>query len=359
MNNEQYAILRLIRSEGIGPIRFYKLVDHYGTAQKVIDNWADVQVRIKSAKLCPEKQVDWELKNAALKKITPLFYDASDYPEQLKDLTDHPPVLMVKGDKSLLYKKSIAIVGARNSSLNGNKLTYLIAKKLGSYGWGTISGLARGIDKSAHEGSLSTGTVAVVAGGVDVVYPEENKKLYDQICEQGIVVSECAVGMTPQAQGFPRRNRLISALSKGVLVVEASLQSGSMITANNALDQGREVFAVPGSPLDPRCRGPNKLIKQGAKLIESAEDILDNLSEFFIGKNSAQTMDLFNQSGGAPSKTSKNVMEKLGGSPVSLDSLAEAANITLRQLLTVLSELELEEKITRHPGGRISLRLQA
>jgi len=359
MNNEQYAILRLIRSEGIGPIRFYKLVDHYGTAQKVIENWSDVQARIKSARLCVEKQIDWEIKKAVSQNITPLFYNSLDYPTQLKDLTDHPPVLMVKGDKSLLYKKSIAIVGARNSSLNGNKLTYLIAKKLGSYGWGTISGLARGIDKSAHEGSLSTGTVAIVAGGVDVVYPEENKKLYDQICDKGIVVSECAVGMTPQAQGFPRRNRLISALSKGVLIVEASLQSGSMITANNALDQGREVFAVPGSPLDPRCRGPNKLIKQGAKLVESAEDIIENLSEFSIENNAAKPMDLFTNTYEPSSTLSKNILEKLGGSPVSLDSLAEATNITLRQLSTVLSELELEEKITRHPGGRISLRLQA
>ncbi len=359
MNNEQYAILRLIRSEGIGPIRFYKLVDHYGTAKKVIENWSDVQARIKSARLCVEKQIDWEIKKAVSQNITPLFYNSSDYPTQLKDLTDHPPVLMVKGDKSLLYKKSIAIVGARNSSLNGNKLTYLIAKKLGDYGWGTISGLARGIDKSAHEGSLSTGTIAVVAGGVDVVYPEENKKLYDQICKQGVVVSECPVGMTPQAQGFPRRNRLISALSKGVLVVEASLQSGSMITANNALDQGREVFAVPGSPLDPRCRGPNKLIKQGAKLVESAEDIIENLSEFSIENNAAKPMDLFTNTYESSSALSKNILEKLGGSPVSLDSLAEATNITLRQLSTVLSELELEEKITRHPGGRISLRLQA
>jgi len=359
MNNEQYAILRLIRSEGIGPIRFYKLVDHYGSAQKVVDNWTDVQVRIKSAKLCPEKQIDWEIKKAVSQNITPLFYNSPDYPTQLKDLTDHPPVLMIRGNKSLLHKKSIAIVGARNSSLNGNKLTYLIAKKLGDYGWGTISGLARGIDKSAHEGSLSTGTVAVVAGGVDVVYPEENKKLYDQICDQGVVISECAVGMTPQAQGFPRRNRLISALSKGVLVIEASLQSGSMITANNALDQGREVFAVPGSPMDPRCRGPNKLIKQGARLIESAEDILENLSEFSMVRNATKTMDLFSHSDETTSVLSKSILEKLGGSPVSLDSLAEASNITLRQLSTALSELELEEKITRHPGGRISLRLQA
>jgi DNA processing protein len=267
---------------------------------------------------------------------------------------------MVKGDKNLLYQNSIAIVGARNASLNGNKLTYLIAKKLGEYGWKTISGMARGIDKSAHEGSLSSGTIAVVAGGIDVIYPEENQKLYEQICEQGVIVSECAMGIRPQAQSFPRRNRLISALSKGVLIVEASLQSGSMITAENALDQGRDVFAVPGSPLDPRCRGPNKLIKQGAKLVESAEDILANLMEFSeVRKKHFEVPDLFDSKDFPSSAMTRKVMENLGGSSVSIEVLAEASSLTLREISSILTDLELEEKIIRHPGGRVSLRLQA
>lgn len=357
MNAEQYAKLRLIRSDGIGPIRFYKLMDHYGAAIKVIENWADVERRLKSAKLCDSKKIDWELKRMATLNVMPIFYDASDYPSQLKDLPDCPPVLMVKGNKDLLYQKAIAIVGARNSSLNGNKLTYLIAKKLGEYGWKTISGMARGIDKAAHEGSLSTGTTAVVAGGVDIIYPEENKKLYDKIGEQGVVVSECAVGTTPQAQSFPRRNRLISALSRGVLVVEASLQSGSMITAENALDQGREVFAVPGSPLDPRCRGPNKLIKQGAKLVESAEDILENLPEFSGSLQTAQTADLFESNISVSSQTGQKIIESLSSSCISVEVLAEATNLTMGQISAVLTDLELKEKITRHPGGRVSLRL--
>ena len=200
-----------------------------------------------------------------------------DYPPALAALEDAPPVLGCLGHAHLLRRPTVAIVGARNASANGRRLARQLAAELGEAKLLVASGLARGIDAAAHEGALETGTAAVVAGGVDVIYPEENTGLYEEIRSRGVIISEIAAGTVPQARHFPRRNRLISGMARGVLVIEAALRSGSLITARFAADQGRDVFAVPGSPLDPRARGCNNLIRQGAVLVESAADVLDVL----------------------------------------------------------------------------------
>jgi DNA processing protein len=219
---------------------------------------------------------------AALEKFGATILCAGEpgYPLALAAVEDAPPVLSVIGDINLLARPTIGIVGARNASLNGRKFAEILARDLGENGHAIASGLARGIDTAAHTGSLPTGTIAVVAGGLNIVYPPENKKLYDQICEQGIIIAESPFGQEPFAQSFPRRNRIISGLSQGVVVVEASLRSGSLITARMAAEQGRDVFAVPGHPLDPRAEGTNSLLRDGAILVRSATDILNDIGHF-------------------------------------------------------------------------------
>src|SRR4029077_8975860 len=202
---------------------------------------------------------------------------APAYPPALAVIDDAPPLLSVVGDAQLLQRRAIAVVGARNASANGRRFARDIAGELGRNGFLVVSGLARGIDATAHQGALETGTLAVVAGGIDVVYPEENRALHEAIAERGVLIAELPVGTEPQARHFPRRNRIISGYSHGVLVVEAALRSGSLITARFALEQGRDVFAVPGSPLDPRCRGANDLIRNGAILCETIDDIMREL----------------------------------------------------------------------------------
>ena len=213
------------------------------------------------------------------------------YPSALAQIEDAPPILTVLGRPDLLDRPMVAVVGARNASANGRRLARELAAGLGQGGLVVVSGLARGIDAAAHLGALETGTVAVVAGGVDIVYPEENRGLYDALRRQGAIVAELPLGSEPQARHFPRRNRIISGMALGVLVVEAAARSGSLITARYALEQGREVFAVPGSPLDPRCRGANDLLRRGAVLTETAEDVLSQLGPLAAGRAAAAPAD--------------------------------------------------------------------
>jgi DNA processing protein len=255
----------------------------------------------------------------------------------------------------------VAVVGARNASALGRKFASIIAQDLGTAGLAVVSGLARGIDTAAHEGSLKTGTVAVLAGGVDVVYPPENQKLYDALCSEGAVLSEMRLGEAPQARHFPRRNRLISGLARGLVVVEAAEHSGSLITANYALEQGREVFAVPGSPLDPRAKGANKLIREGATLTESAEDVLTVLRPILGGGFAEQESD---EGPFAPpdaaaleleaDRIRRAVEEALGPAPVAVDELIRQIGAPASAVLTVLLELELAGRCRRHPGNFVS-----
>ncbi|MBK3735627.1 DNA-protecting protein DprA, partial [Azospirillum brasilense] len=257
---ERFDWLRLIRSENVGPITFHRLLERFGGAGAALEALPDLAKRggrTKPLRIAPKADIDREL--AANDRIGArlLFSCEPDYPEPLAALDDAPPVVSVLGHPHLLRRRAVALVGARNASMNGKKFAERLARDLGEAGLLVVSGMARGIDTAAHAGALGSGTAAVVAGGADVVYPPENQALYRDIVQQGVVIAESPVGTTPQARHFPRRNRLISGLSLGVLVVEAALRSGSLITARMALEQGREVMAVPGSPLDPRCQGTN------------------------------------------------------------------------------------------------------
>jgi DNA processing protein len=294
------------------------------------------------------------------------------YPTALATVEDAPPILTVLGQPELLGRPIVAVVGARNASANGRRLARELAAGLGQGGLVVVSGLARGIDAAAHLGAFETGTAAVVAGGVDIVYPEENRSLYDALRRQGAIVAELPLGSEPQARHFPRRNRIISGMALGVLVVEAAARSGSLITARYALEQGREVFAVPGSPLDPRCRGANDLLRRGATLTETAEDVLAQLGPLVRAaplhplRPVAQPLDeswpkSWHPGGGAGEPADDEdalnmIIESLGPTPVAVDELVRQCQLTASAVATLLLELELAGRVERHPGNLVSLR---
>jgi DNA processing protein len=293
------------------------------------------------------------------------------YPAALAQIEDAPPVLTVLGNAELLDRPIIAIVGARNASANGRRLGRELAAGLGQAGLVVVSGLARGIDAAAHLGALDTGSAAVVAGGVDVVYPEENRSLYEALRQHGAVVAELPLSSEPQARHFPRRNRIISGMALGVLVVEAAARSGSLITARYALEQGREVFAVPGSPLDPRCRGANDLLRRGATLTETIEDVLTQLGPLVqsaplprptspsLPTEERWLLDAPNGGAGEPAADEDAldmIIERLGPTPVAVDELVRQCQLTAAAVATLLLELELSGRVERHPGNLVSLR---
>jgi DNA processing protein len=282
-HEERLSRLRLLRSEGIGPVTFHALIKAFGSAITTISRWPSIARRLRKATpiaLSPLDDARREVELIAAYGATLLAHDDQGYPIALAATDAPPPFITVKGNLSLLQRECVAIVGSRNASAAGMRFARETARDLGTQDWVVASGLARGIDTAAHKGSLETGTIAVMAGGIDIVYPPENARLHAEIGERGLIVSEVRFGQQPTAQHFPRRNRIISGLSRGVLVVEASLNSGSLITARFAAEQGRDVFAVPGSPLDPRARGTNALLRQGAILTENADDISSILQPY-------------------------------------------------------------------------------
>ncbi len=354
--------LRLARTERVGPITFLQLLNRYGTARQALAALPELSRKGgRAAPLAPPPLKDVEEESRRLEKSGGrfLFLGEAAYPAPLAAIEDAPPVLAVLGHPSLLQKDMIGVVGSRNASLNGRKMAERLAGEMGKRGFVIASGLARGIDTAAHESSLETGTVAVLAGGADIVYPEENRRLYGRIVEAGCVVSDQPLGMEPRAQLFPRRNRIISGLSLGVLVVEAAQRSGSLITARLALEQGREVFAVPGSPLDPRANGANDLIRQGAILTERVEDILGALRparNLFTESRADGETTLF------PPVTEEQVeagrqkiIDNLSTCPVSVDELARLCQLSLPVVLAVLLELELAGRLDRQPGHKVAL----
>lgn len=366
-----FETLQLMRSEGVGPLTFHKLLTHFNTPDKILAAWPEVSKTSKRRLvLASAKKVEKEIHNT--EKLGAFFLTLfdPDYPPLLKEIIDAPPVLVVRGSRLIFQKNALAIVGARNASPHGGRLAYRIAQKLGEEAWCIVSGLARGIDTQAHQGGLKTGTIAVLAGGIDQIYPEENRGLAQEILEKGgALVTEVPFGISPQASHFPRRNRLISGLAQGVLVVEASVQSGSLITANCAAEQGRDIFAVPGSPMDPRCRGTNFLLKQGAILTESAQDVLDSYTQGrrFEPKASQSTFDFETQH--AQSESTQPPKNSLSGStekeqvvlnylsfvPIDANKLALLAALSVQDLLPMLLKLELSGRVVRHPGDLFSL----
>lgn len=351
--------VRLIRSANVGPIVFRQLLARYGTAGKALDALPELIRKggYQGTALCSADEAEDEI--AAVEKLGArlLHLDESGYPPLLADLPTAPPVLTVLGKIELLSAPGIGVVGARNASAAAIRFTRQLSADLGVQGFSVVSGMARGIDTAAHQAALPTGTVAAMAGGIDVVYPPENQALYENIAATGAIVCEMALGTRPQARHFPRRNRLISGLSLGLVVVEAAMKSGSLITANYALEQGREVFAVPGSPLDPRCRGTNNLIRQGAVLTEGVEDVLNNLPDWRRRPAPTAQPSLTLEQGPADADDAArgSLMEKLGPTPVEVDELIRQSGLTPEVVLTILLELELAGRLDRHSGNKVSL----
>jgi DNA processing protein len=363
-NNERLDWLRLIRSENVGPRTFIRLLERFGTASAALAALPELAKRGGRAKpivICPKGVAEAELEAADRLGAMALASCEATYPRMLAAIDDAPPILYVRGNAGLLGKSMVAMVGARNASVNGRNLARRIAADLGRAGLVVASGMARGIDTAAHEGSLASGTVAVLAGGVDVIYPPENERLYEQILSMGCAVSEMPPGIQPQASHFPRRNRIVSGLSLGVVVLEASLKSGSLITARLAADQGREVFAVPGHPADPRAAGPNDLIRHGAVLTERADDILNVVNDLLRrslaeGKRADfSAAPAVQPTPGEVDKARSLVVESLGPSPVMVDLLIRECQLSASVVSLVLLELELAGRLERHPGNQVSL----
>ncbi len=358
-DSERRAWLRLARTENVGPVTFRNLLARFGSATAALKELPRMAARggAKSFVLPGEDAAIRELDGLAKLGGRMIASCEDEYPRGLVALEAPPPVLSVLGHPHLLQKEMIAIVGARNASALARKFADTLARELGFAGLVVVSGMARGIDASAHDAALAVGTVAVVAGGVDVIYPPENEKLYAAIKNQGAIVSEMPLGEAPQARHFPRRNRIISGLARGVVVVEAAEKSGSLITAEYALDQGREVFAVPGSPLDPRAKGANRLIREGATLTESADDILSVLSPILRGGfREPETPAPVPGSAVLEAEADRiraAVEEALGPAPVEIDELIRQIGAPTAAVLTVILELELAGRCARQPGNRV------
>ncbi|UWQ52910.1 DNA-processing protein DprA [Leisingera caerulea] len=364
----QFSWLRLLRSKRVGPVTFHRLLAEYGSAQNALEALPEVarSAGIKGYETCPAKAVDAEIKAAKAAKARLLCFPDPDYPKLLTGLKDAPPLLWAIGDLSVLDRPMIAIVGARNASSLGLRMARSLAQNLGEAGYTVISGMARGIDTAAHQAALQTGTLAVLAGGADVIYPAENARLAEDICETGLRLSEQPMGLTPQARNFPKRNRIIAGMARAVVVVEAAAKSGTLITAQDALDYGREVLAVPGHPFDARSSGCNRLIRDGALLVRDAADVLaalppcgppppdpagNSLQEALADlpppppqrRSLAQTHALHQQ-----------ILGRLGPSPTSETELLRDLSLPPHELAPALTDLELEGAIRRQPGGLLS-----
>jgi DNA processing protein len=360
---ERLDWLRLIRSENVGPVTFRHLLRRFGSAAAAVAALPDLARRggrAQPLKVHPKAAAERE--SAELERLGGrlIGFLEPEYPAALAAIDDAPPLLALLGQAQILARPAVAIVGARNASANGRLIAGRIAREVGAAGYCIASGLARGIDSAAHEAALESGTVAVVAGGIDVIYPPENEALYRAIAERGAVIAEMPVGTVPQARHFPRRNRLISGLSLGVVVVEAALRSGSLITARFALEQGREVFAVPGSPLDPRSAGANGLIREGALLVEGAADILAALSTMKPPLSSRQELGFASAAAAEAAEREllsvrPLLLDLLSPEPVAVDELLRACPFSPAAVHTALLELELAGRLARHPGNRVSL----
>ncbi|MCE2482186.1 MAG: DNA-processing protein DprA [Alphaproteobacteria bacterium] len=356
--------LRLIRSANVGPIGFLQLLARFGSAARALERLPDLAARggRRQPRICSRGEAKRELAAVRAFGADWLALGEPAYPAALAATADPPPLIAVKGDRGLLGRPILAIVGARNASASGRRFSRDIAHELGAAGYVIVSGLARGIDAAAHAGALAHGTVGVAAGGIDIAYPPQHAELQAEIGAHGALVGEVRLGTRPQARHFPRRNRLVSGLARGVLVVEAALKSGSLITARYAAEQGREVLAVPGSPRDPRARGCNDLIRNGAVLVESADDVLRALAfgaraapEPAAPEPAFEPAAHEEPEAGDSVQAQDAVRELLSPTPVEVDELVRQSQLTPSVVLTILLELELAGRLARHPGNRVSL----
>lgn len=369
-NEKLVDVLRLIRTPNVGPITFFQLMRRYGSAAEALSALPHLSLR-GGKQISAISKADAEKEIAAVEKFGAkmVLYGAADYPKWLLSIPDAPPILTVSGHPHLWQRKDcIAMVGARNASAAGCQFATRLARDLSDSGLTVVSGLARGIDAFAHKGALSAGTVGVIAGGIDNIYPPENAILFQQMRESGAVISEQPFGLLPFSGAFPGRNRIIAGMSLGTVVVEASPKSGSLITARLANDYGRDVFAVPGSPLDARSRGCNQLIRQGATMVETVDDILQGIARLrgmsmeeikspaFVSDDTAARQAV---SDSELDLSRPKILEKLGITPVSVDEIVEQCNTSASVVLTVLLELELAGRVKRSSGNKVALVVNA
>jgi DNA processing protein len=351
--------LRLSRTRGIGPITFFHLLERYeGSAGAVL---ADLPALARKAggktdlSAPPKADIDRELEAVAKLGAFHLAACEPEYSACLAAIDAPPPVIAARGRRDLLSRRSIALVGARDASAAGRRMARDLARDLGGAGFAIVSGMARGIDGEAHAASLETGTVAALAGGIDQIYPPQHERLYGELIAHGCVVSESPLGYVAQARDFPKRNRVISGLSLATVIVEAAERSGSLITARFALEQGREVMAVPGSPLDPRAKGSNRLLKQGAALVESAEDVLQAIEGISPPSFDEPFADRYDpRDADVPPALLRAVREALSPTPVRVDEIVRAVDAPHRLVLAALVELELAGEATTYVGGTVS-----
>jgi DNA processing protein len=363
-DEQKLSWLRLIRSENVGPRTFRGLIDQFGSAEAALEALPGMARRggaRLSPRLCSRGDAEREADGISRLGARLVALGEPGYPSLLAHEDGAPPLLAVRGDADALTRPMVSIVGGRNASAAGRSFAAQLARDLAAAGYVISSGLARGIDAAAHEASHGTGTVAVLAGGLDRIYPPENLPLLDRLLLAGCAVTEMPLGWSPRAQDFPRRNRIIAGMAAGTVIVEAAMRSGSLITARMANEMGREVMAAPGSPLDPRCEGSNRLLREGATLVTSAEHVIEALSPSFPGPPSELTLE-FSEDPAEPlpafgddEELRQRVENLLGPSPCMVDDLVRMAGAPARLVQFVLLELELAGRLERHAGGRVSL----
>ena len=362
--------LRLLRSRRVGPATYYRMIAEHGSAAAALDALPEVAraAGVAQYQPCPEGVIRAEMRAAAQAGARLVTVGEAAYPATLAEIEDAPPLFWCLGELSLLQKPMVALVGARNASSLGTRMAASLAKGLGEAGYVVVSGLARGIDAAAHDAALGTGTVAVQAGGVDVIYPPQNAALAGRIGRDGLRLSEQPMGLAPQARHFPARNRIISGLARAVVVVEAAARSGSLITARTALDQGRDVLAVPGHPFDGRAAGGNMLIRDGARLIRGVDDVLEVLGEVQEVRQPALPLIVPPTPAPAPPAATaapgrslrhadalhQQILERLGPSPLAEDQLLRDLDAPQAKVSPILLDLELTGRIERQPGGLLA-----
>jgi DNA processing protein len=359
-DGERRDWLRLSMSENVGPETFRTLMKRYGNATAALEAIPELTRKgglSRSPRLYGTEMAQRDVDRAEAMGARFVALVEPDYPPLLRETDGAPPLICIKGDASLLTKSAVGLVGARNASAIGRKHARQLAGEIGAAGYAIVSGLARGIDTAAHEASLESGTIAVLAGGLDNIYPPENEALHNAIGARGVLVTEMVPGTVPRAEHFPRRNRIISGISRALIVEEAALRSGSLITARYANEQGRDVFAVPGSPLDPRCEGCNRLIRDGATLLMSSSDVIDTLAS----AASPRQMQFLEpdgpvvEFGDVTDDDRHRILELLSPTPVDTDDLIRESGLPSGAVTALLLELSLIGRVIRHPNGAVSL----
>jgi DNA processing protein len=359
MEGERFDRLRLIRSARIGPVTYMQLLRRFGSARAAIEALPDLAARGGGKPPVPanREDIEREIASVAVLGARYLLLGDPDYPALLAEIENPPPALTMRGDTALLARRCIGMVGARNASAAACRFARMLGQGLAAEGVSVVSGLARGIDTAAHQGSLEGGTVAVIAGGIDVIFPPENAVLQEEIAARGLLIAEMPPGTRPLARHFPWRNRIIAGLSLGTVVVEAAPRSGSLITARLAGEAGREVMAVPGSPLDPRAQGCNQLIREGATLVQGVADILEAVGpiDARMVRQDARGYDGHPAGTDVAERERRAIVALLGPVPVPVDEIIRQSGLPPAAVQTVLLELELAGRLDHHAGGRVSI----